>query len=93
MKRLEMLPERVRGVGEPPVNVGIRREQVAEFVMNGRVRDRHPGEQREPKYQCKQEDSTASEKLAARESGVSLEQARYECGPDGFHTLKSSVER
>ena len=48
MERVEKDPHGVRRVREPAMNKGVCRQQVAEFVVGGRLGQRHYQEKREP---------------------------------------------
>ena len=47
VKRIEENPQRMRRICQAAVSEGVRGEQVAELVVNLRLRHRHPGQQRQ----------------------------------------------
>ena len=47
MKRVEENPHRVRRIRHAPVPERVRSQQIAELVVNFRLRHGHPGQQRE----------------------------------------------
>ena len=48
VERIEKNPQRVWGICQTAMSEGVRRKQIAEFVVNLRLRNPHPGKKRQP---------------------------------------------